>query len=125
MNWQPIESAPKDNKRPLYLAKFNEIGKLIDLDFDGGWEYWESYGGLRHVNGWTWVSANGLEEPTHWAYQDSDAPPATAPSPPYLTPPEPENAAVPVCDQCGLRLAPVMGYVCGRQDCKIFMKATC
>ena len=76
MNWQPISTAPKDNNRPLYLARFSEDGKLQVLDFDGGWEYWQESAELSHINGYAWVSADGIEEPTHWAYQDAGAPPA-------------------------------------------------
>lgn len=72
--WKPIETAPHDNKRLLYLARFDEDGKLAELDFDGVWEYWEESWELSHINGYTWVSANGIEEPTHWAYQDSPIP---------------------------------------------------
>ena len=73
--WQPIETAPKDNARPLYLARFDEHGKLDEIDFDGTWEYWEESWELSHINGWVWTSAKGIEEPTHWAYQDIGAPP--------------------------------------------------
>lgn len=75
MNWQPISTAPKDNNRPLYLARFNEDEKLQELDFDGGWEYWQESDELAHINGFAWVSNGGIEEPTHWAYQDIGAPP--------------------------------------------------
>lgn len=80
MKWETIETAPKDNKRPLYLARFNEDGELVELDFDGVWKYWSESWELAHINGWCWMSANGIEEPTHWAYQDAGAPP------PELTP---------------------------------------
>lgn len=73
--WQSIETAPKDNKRLLFLARLDANGKLAELDFDGSWEYWEESWELSHINGYCWMSANGIEEPTHWAYQD-DAPPA-------------------------------------------------
>lgn len=72
--WSPIRSAPKDNKRPLYLARFNEDGKLVELTFDGGWEYWQESWELPDINGWAWVSNDGMEEPTHWAYQDQPIP---------------------------------------------------
>lgn len=73
--WQPIETAPKDNKRPLYLAQFDEKGTLIDIDFDCTWESeiesWEAPNRYYY-----WASAHGnIEEPTHWAYQDAGAPP--------------------------------------------------
>lgn len=68
-NWQPIETAPKDNKRPLLLAHFGHKGELTCVDFDGSWE--------RGSESWEmpqeyyfWGSANGnVDEPTHWAYQ--------------------------------------------------------
>lgn len=74
MAWQPIESAPRDNKIPLYLARFNEAGELQELDFDGAWESESESWELPQVY-YFWCSANGIEEPTHWAYM-VDAPPA-------------------------------------------------
>ncbi|MCY1206582.1 hypothetical protein D9M72_181550 [compost metagenome] len=74
--WQPIETAPRDNARLLYLARFDDKGLLQELDFDGIWEYWEESWELSHINGWCWMSAKGIEEPTHWAYQDSPMPEA-------------------------------------------------
>lgn len=71
--WNPIDTAPTDNKRPLYLARFYE-GELVELDFDGSWEYWQESWEMAHINGYYWVSANGIEEPTHWAYQDGPPP---------------------------------------------------
>jgi hypothetical protein len=79
--WRPIDTAPIDNARPLYLARFYE-GELRELDFDGAWEYWEESWEMSHINGWWWVSANGIEEPTHWAYQDEPLP--------YTAPPQRE-----------------------------------
>lgn len=74
IKWQPIDTAPKDNKRPLYLARFAEDGALMELDFDGIWDYWQESWEMAHINGWDWHSANGIEEPTHWAYQDGPPP---------------------------------------------------
>lgn len=71
--WRPIDTAPKDNKRALYLARFHE-GELVELDFNGGWEYWQEGHEMSHINGYVWVSNNGIEEPTHWAYQDEPLP---------------------------------------------------
>jgi hypothetical protein len=66
--WQPIETAPTDNERLLYLARLDADGKLLEIDFDGIWEHetgtWET-----PENYYYWASANGIEEPTHWAYQ--------------------------------------------------------
>lgn len=72
-HWQPIDTAPTDNKRPLYLARFYG-SKLVELDFDGTWDYWQESWELSHINGYAWFSANGIEEPTHWAYQDEVIP---------------------------------------------------
>ena len=71
VTWHPIETAPKDNKRPLYLAQFNtETGDLIDLDWDASWEPESESWEIPQVY-YIWRSANGrVEEPTHWAYQD-------------------------------------------------------
>lgn len=77
--WEPIATAPRDNKRPLYLARINENGELLEIDFDGGWEFWQESYEMPHVCGWDWCSANGIEEPTHWAFQDVPLPPAPQP----------------------------------------------
>lgn len=74
-SWQPIETAPKDNARPLYLAKLDSQGKLLELDFNAIWEFWQESWELPHINGYDWASENGIEEPTHWAYQDAGPPP--------------------------------------------------
>lgn len=73
--WHPIETAPKDNKRPLYLAQFNtDTGELIDLDWDASWEAESESWEIPQVY-YIWRSANGrVEEPTHWAYQDLQQP---------------------------------------------------
>lgn len=68
-NWQPIETAPKDNKRPLLLAHFDHKGELTHVDFDGSWER-ESESWEMPQEYYFWESANGnVDEPTHWAYQ--------------------------------------------------------
>jgi hypothetical protein len=74
VTWMPIETAPTDNERPLYLARFNEDGELVELDFNGAWEYWDESWEMSHINGYCWVSERGIEEPTHWAYQDEPIP---------------------------------------------------
>lgn len=76
--WNPIGTAPTDNKRRLYLARMVN-GRLLELDFDGTYEYWQESHEMPDVYGWHWCSANGIEEPTHWAYQDEPLP--VAPSP--------------------------------------------
>ena len=37
----------------------------------------------------------------------------------------PADGAVAICGACGLRVLPVMGYVCGRLDCPVFCVVTC
>jgi hypothetical protein len=69
INWQPIETAPKDNKRPLLLASFDNRGVLSNVDFNGSWEC-ESESWEMPQEYYFWNSANGMaDEPTHWAYQ--------------------------------------------------------
>lgn len=73
--WQPIETAPRDNKRPLYLAAFNDKGEMCSIDFDGAWESESESWEIPQVY-YFWKSAYGtVEEPTHWAYQDEGPPP--------------------------------------------------
>lgn len=36
--WQPIETAPKDNKRPLWLTRFNDDDTTQSFDYNGTWE---------------------------------------------------------------------------------------
>jgi len=68
-NWQPIETAPKDNKRPLLLASFDDRGVLSNVDFNGNWEC-ESESWEMPQEYYFWNSENGMaDEPTHWAYQ--------------------------------------------------------
>ena len=67
--WQPIDTAPKDNKRPLFLARFNDDGTIQSFDYNGSWECesesWEMPGVY-----YFWASEDGnVEEPTHWMYQ--------------------------------------------------------
>ena len=75
LGWQPIETAPKDNCRPLYLASFNsDTGELMALDWDGSWESESESWEIPQIY-YYWASANGsVEEPTHWAYQDGPPP---------------------------------------------------
>ena len=67
--WQPIETAPKTNKRPLFIARFNDDGSMQSFDYNATWhsesESWE----LPQVY-YFWKSEYGdVEEPTHWMYQ--------------------------------------------------------
>lgn len=72
INWQPIETAPKDNKRPLYLAHFNDAGEMTEIDFNASWEAEQESWEIPQVY-YIWVSEHGrVEEPTHWAYMDAD-----------------------------------------------------
>lgn len=69
MVWHPIDTAPKDNKRPLFIARFNDDGSMQSFDYDAIWkserESWE----LPEVY-YYWASANGnVEEPTHWCFE--------------------------------------------------------
>lgn len=66
--WQPISTAPKDNKHPLLLAEFTD-GTLRNLDHDGVWQSESESREMPTVYHF-WASANGyVEEPTHWMYQ--------------------------------------------------------
>jgi hypothetical protein len=70
--WQPIDTAPKDNKRPLYLARI--VGdELKELDFNGSWESESESWEMPEIYHY-WASENGIEYPTHWAYQDDPVP---------------------------------------------------
>ena len=77
--WRPIETAPKDNARPLYLARFNpDTGELQGIDWDGSWEA-ESEGWEMPQIYYVWKSAHAtVDEPTHWAYQDEPIPPTSS-----------------------------------------------
>lgn len=39
--------------------------------------------------------------------------------------PSPADGAVAVCGVCGLRIMPVMGYVCSNPRCGVFPRVTC
>jgi hypothetical protein len=67
--WLPIETAPKNNKVPLLLARFNDDGTMQSFDYDGIWESDQESWEIPEVY-WYWASANGnVEEPSHWMYQ--------------------------------------------------------
>lgn len=82
--WLPIETAPRDNKRMLYLARFDDDGRLEALDFDGIWHHESESWEMPQVY-YFWASAHGIEEPTHWAYQDEPLP--STPQPGMVTVP--------------------------------------
>ena len=70
--WQPIETAPKDNKRPLWLARFNDDGTMQSFDYNGSWEGESESWEMPEVY-YFWASENGnVEEPSHWAYQPGE-----------------------------------------------------
>ena len=72
INWQPIDTAPKDNKRPLFLGRFNEAGELTEMDFNASWEQERESREIPELY-WIWMSEHGrVEDPTHWAYMDAD-----------------------------------------------------
>ena len=67
--WQPIETAPKDNKHLLLLARFSDDGTLQDIDHGGVWESDRESYEMPEVY-WFWASCSGrVEEPSHWMYQ--------------------------------------------------------
>ena len=67
--WQPIETAPKDNKHPLWLARFNDDGTMQSFDYNGSWERESAPWEIPRVY-YFWASETGnVEEPSHWAYQ--------------------------------------------------------
>lgn len=79
-NWIPIEQAPKDNKRPLYLAQFASNGRLVELDWDATWEAESESWEMPQIY-YIWRTANGrVEEPTHFAYMDEPLPPIKLPN---------------------------------------------
>lgn len=69
IDWKPIETAPKDNKRPLFIARFNDDGTMQSFDYDATWESESESWEIPEVY-YYWASAHGnVEEPSHWAYQ--------------------------------------------------------
>ena len=67
--WQLIDTAPKDNKRPLLLASFNDDGTLESIDYAGIWESDRESWEIPELY-YFWATANGsVEEPTHWMYE--------------------------------------------------------
>ena len=72
--WQPIETAPKDNKRLLHLAQMSEQGQVVAMDTNCIWEYWEESWEMPNINGWYWSGDNTIDEPTHWRFMDESFP---------------------------------------------------
>jgi hypothetical protein len=71
--WQPIETAPKDNKRPLWLARFNDDGTMQSFDYNGSWESESESWEMPQVY-YYWASESGnVEEPSHWKGSVSSA----------------------------------------------------
>lgn len=67
--WRTIDSAPKDGKQSLLLARFDDRGVLCELDFDGAWgSYSDGPNGDDYLY-WDWLSNGGIERPTHWMIQ--------------------------------------------------------
>lgn len=50
--------------------------------------------------------------------------PVIPPLPEPAAPP-PVDGAVAVCGLCGLRITPIMGYVCSHPRCGVFPRVTC
>ena len=62
--WQPIETAPKDNKRPLWLARFNDDDTMQSFDYNGSWESESESWEMPQVC-YFWATENGyVEEPS-------------------------------------------------------------
>jgi hypothetical protein len=74
--WQPIQTAPADGQRPLYLARLDNQGRIIELDYNCIWLHYDQVEVDGHIlpEGYNWNSACGIEFPTHWAYQDKSPP---------------------------------------------------
>ena len=56
MNWQPIETAPK-NETPI-LGYFKTIPRIRAC-------WWSEFQAKKHGVGWAYDN-NGLDQPTHW-----------------------------------------------------------
>lgn len=72
--WLPIESAPTDNTRLLYLARFDDKGELQELDFGATWEFWQESPEMPEICGYYWACNSDFDESTewtHWAYQNA------------------------------------------------------
>jgi hypothetical protein len=71
--WQPIETAPKDNKRQLYLAEISSTGEILDMDFGGFWGR-DNYAEPGEPE-FTWFGSQGISNPTHWCFMGDALPP--------------------------------------------------
>lgn len=73
--WEPIETAPMEGERQLYLACFNEGGELVEFAWnaiwgnDAPWDESPNFG---------WLCDGDCPDATHWAYQDEGVPPPEA-----------------------------------------------
>lgn len=56
-------------------------------------------------------------------FPNPDNLPVIPPIPPR--PNSPADGAIAICGECGLRILPVMGYVCGNSRCPAFPRVTC
>ena len=74
MQWQPIETAPKDETEILL---FCSAGPLSDM----GLCYWRDD---EQMTGWTWGAGNRFNNPTHWM--------------PLPAPPDTQRTDPPNCD---------------------------
>jgi hypothetical protein len=71
--WKPIATAPKDNKRPLYLAQFKN-GILRFVEVDGRFQHSNTQYEDRCWKSSIRFNSCSSELPTHWAYQDDPIP---------------------------------------------------
>lgn len=87
--WQPIATAPKDNKHPLLLARFNDDGSLQCWDHGGLWQQEQESWEMPQVY-YYWASAEGIEEPSHWMYEPDWFANLSVPAPPQTPKAVPE-----------------------------------
>jgi hypothetical protein len=64
MNWQPIETAPKDGTRILLFIE----DQAVEGHWDDSWPMWRTAYLSSHGCG---CCADDNEEPTHWAVLDT------------------------------------------------------
>lgn len=86
MNWQPIETAPKDGTNVIVMYDFAGV-KIAHIAFYRGEQEWResgrhtgSFSSLREWLGWwshiensiTQQKLDGLQTPTHWIPMPED-----------------------------------------------------